>query len=65
MYSEIFKLYPDEDLFSFSMKEADGIVSYGNGIENEMSDFLLGNFQVLSHQKKFFNAFRRLKYKRV
>ena len=45
------------------MKEADGIVSYGNGIENEMSDFFLGNFQVLSHQKKFSMPFADLNIK--
>ena len=56
IYSEIFKLYPDEDLFSFSMKEADGIVSYGNGIENEMSDFLLGQLSGVVSSEKIFQC---------
>ena len=56
MYSEIFKLYPDEDLFSFSMKEADGIVSYGNGIENEMSNFLLEQLSGVVSSEKIFQC---------
>jgi len=56
MYSEIFKLYPDEDLFSFSMKEANGIVSYGNEIEDEMSDFILSQLSGAVSSDKIFQC---------
>ena len=56
MYNEIFKLYPDEGLFSFSMKEAGGVVSYGKLIEEEMSDFLLSQFSDAVSSGKFFQC---------
>ena len=56
MYNEIFKLYPDEGLFSFSMKEAGGVVSYGKLIEDEMSDFLLSQLSDAVSSGKFFQC---------
>ena len=56
MYNEIFKLYPDEGLFSFSMKEAGGVVSYGKLIEDEMSDFLLSQLSGAVSSDKFFQC---------
>ena len=56
MYNEIFKLYPDEGLFSFSMKEAGGVVSYGKSIEDEMSDFLLSQLSDAVSSGKFFQC---------
>ena len=40
MYKKIAGLYPDDRLFSFPMETKEGVVSYGNEIEEEMSDFL-------------------------
>ena len=56
MYNEIFKLYPDEGLFSFSMKETGGVVSYGKLIEDEMSDFLLSQLSDAVSSGKFFQC---------
>ena len=56
LHNEIFKLYPDEGLFSFSMKEAGGVVSYGKLIEDEMSDFLLSQLSDAVSSGKFFQC---------
>ena len=44
MFRDILKLYPEEQLFSGSLPERDGIVAYSLEIEQEMAKFCRRTF---------------------
>ncbi len=56
MYKRIARLYPDDRLFSFPMETAEGVVSYGKEIEEEMSDFLKLELAKYTSSSKIFRC---------
>ena len=56
MYKRIAALYPDDRLYSFPMEIAEGVVSYGKEIEEEMADFLRLELAKYTSSSKIFRC---------
>jgi spore photoproduct lyase len=56
VFENMYRLYPDEKLFSSPLKNRTGMMSYGEAIEKQVMDFCLGELTRVVPRKKIFSC---------